>query len=225
MEGWRLVGYANQGRDLVIGLLNVALLAVVARSWIAAGLGVIVVAGYVATSVIGRRLLRRTAQRARDARAGFFRDLGSVLEAARTIKLSAATRATLDHLHTVDTKRVMDGVREDRAEFVIDEIRTVLSTAATLAAWSLLVVGVWPLATTLVVLTALGTYQWVGWAAAGIISRATAVRDWVDEARHLSGAHDLAIIPTDTDLVAGTHHTPKPEPTRRRRSSRCTSCA
>ncbi|WP_454859589.1 ATP-binding cassette domain-containing protein [Promicromonospora soli] len=99
----------------------------------------------------------------------------------------------------------MDAEREDRAEFIIDEIRTVLSTAATLAAWSLLVVGVWPLATTLVVLTALGTYQWVGWAAAGIISRAAATRDWVDEARHLSGTHDLTIIPTDTDFIAGTH--------------------
>lgn len=206
MEGWRLVGYANQGRDLAIGLLNVALLAAIARSWLAAMLGAIVVAGYVATSLVGKRLLRRTAQRARDARAGFFRDLGSALDAVRTIKLSGATRAALDHLHALDARRVMDGVREDRAEFVIDEIRTVLSTAATLTAWSLLVVGVWPLATTLVVLTALGTYGWVGWATAGLISRAAPTRDWVDEARHLAGTHDLTVIPAEIDLVTGTHN-------------------
>jgi len=208
MEGGRLIGYAGQVRDLGIGLLNVALLALVARSWLAAGLGAVVVAGYVATSLIGRRLLRRTAKRAREARAGFFRDLGSALDAARTIKLSGATRATLAYLRERDHRRVMDGIQEDRAEFVIDEIRTILSTAATLTAWYLLVVNVWPLATTLVVLTALGTYQWLGWSAAAVISHGASTRDWVDEARHLSGTEDLTALPTDTDLVAGTHTTP-----------------
>ncbi|GAA1869709.1 ABC transporter ATP-binding protein [Myceligenerans crystallogenes] len=210
-EAGRLTSYAGRVRGLGIDLVNVVILVAVTRSWLAAGIGAAIIAGCAGTSWIGRRMLRDTAARARETRAAFSRDLASVLDAVRTVKLSGATHAALGHLRDRDGERVRAGVRESWADFLITQLQHLIAQAATVAVWWLHVAGVWPLATTLVVIAALGTYTSVGWTLANLLNRAAPTRDWTDDARRLAGTDDLAAVPADLDLVAGTHDARPPE--------------
>ncbi|MFD2796420.1 ATP-binding cassette domain-containing protein [Promicromonospora vindobonensis] len=204
-EAGRLTFYAGQMRDLCLDVLNVVILAAVTRSWLAGAIGAAVVIGCAGTAWIGKRMLRDTAAKARETRAAFARGLASVLDSVRTVKLSGATHAAQRHLQDRDQERVQAGVRESWADFLVGQLQTLLARAATIAAWGLYVAGVWPLSTTLIVIAALGTYTSLGWVVANLLNRAAPTRDWTDDARRLAGTDDLAAIPTDIDLIAGTH--------------------
>lgn len=203
MDADRLARYADRWVDFLTGLLLVALTAVLAGSWAAGGVLLLVLAVSAGTSALGRSWAGRSAAASSSARAGFGRVLVSVLESARTVKLAAATGHARAHLRVVDTGRVQAAVREHRAQAILDGVPRAMVQVGVVLAWAMFAGGSWGLGVTLLVANAVAGFDWFGRVAGMIVSEAPGTRAWLQETSRYAGGADLMAIPADVDLVTG----------------------
>ncbi len=211
LDADRFVRYADRWVDLVNGLVVVAVTALLSGSLLAGAvlLAVMVVTG--ACALAGRPIAGRSAARASAARARFGRALVSALDASRTVKLAARTPQVHAHLRQVDSGRVSSAVLEHRVQAVLDGVPIVMVQAGIVAAWAALVGGAWDLATTLLVAGAVSGFTWFGIVAGAVITEAPGTRAWQRATSAFAGGADLADLPADVDLAAGTAPSPQPE--------------
>jgi ABC-type multidrug transport system fused ATPase/permease subunit len=128
----------------------------------------------------------------------------SSLDAARTIKLAARIPQVHAHLQRVDAGRITAAILEHRVQAVLDGVPTVMIQVAAVTGWLLLVRGVWPLATTLLVTGAVAGFGWFGQVSAAVVTEAPGTRAWLTATARFADGADLTAAPPGVDLVAGT---------------------
>ncbi|MBV9291421.1 MAG: ABC transporter ATP-binding protein [Frankiales bacterium] len=208
MDADRFARYADRWVDLINGVIVVLITMAVGGTVLA---GVVLVAVMVVSAVastVGTPIAGRSAAAASTARARFGRSLVSVLDAARTVKLAAATPAAHRHLQRVDAGRVDAAVREHRVQAVLDGVPIVLVQCGVVVGWLVYLAGDWGLATALLVTTAVGGFDWFGRVAGAVITEAPGVRAWKDATSRFGGGVDLMAVPPGVDLVHGEAPTP-----------------
>jgi ABC-type multidrug transport system fused ATPase/permease subunit len=210
MDADRYARYADRWVDFVNGLLIAAVTGVAAGTPVAGAvlLGVMVLSGL--ASSLGSPLAGRSAAASSAARARFGRSLVSALDAARTVKLAAATPGVHRHLQEVDGGRVEAAVFEHRVQAVLDGLPVVLVKCGVVVGWFVMLQGGWGLATALLVTTAVNGFDWFGRVAGAVITEAPGVRRWQEATSRLAGGVDLVDLPRGIDLVHG--RAPLPEP-------------
>ena len=210
MDADRLARYADRWVDLAMGLAIAGLTAVLAQSWLAGAVLLVVMVGSALASSLGRPLAGRSAAASATARAEFGRSLVSALDSVRTVKLAASTPSVHAHLRRVDSGRVDAAVREHRVQAMLDGVPIVMVQGGVVAAWALLVSGQWGLATALLVAGAVAGFDWFGRVAGAVITEAPGTRAWMDATSRLAGGGDLMHVPDGVDLVHGTAPVPPP---------------
>ncbi|WP_243057314.1 ABC transporter ATP-binding protein [Nocardioides sp. SR21] len=210
MDADRLARYSDRWIDFVNGFLIAGVTALVAQSFLAGGVLLIVMVGSALASSLGRKIAGRSAAASATARAGFGRSLVSALDSVRTVKLAASTPSVHAHLREVDGGRVDAAVREHRVQALLDGVPIVMVQCGVVAAWAVLVAGGWGLATALLVATAVNGFDWFGRVAGAVVTEAPGVRAWMRTTSGLAGGGDLMHLPEGVDLVAGA--SPAPEP-------------
>ncbi|MFF1529036.1 ATP-binding cassette domain-containing protein [Cellulomonas sp. NPDC058312] len=218
LDGDRFVLYADRWVDLVNGLVLVAVTALLSWSLLAGAVLLSVLVVSAACALVGRPVAGRSATRSAAARAGFGRSLVSALDAARTVKLAARTPEVHAHLRSVDAGRVEAAVFEHRVQAVLDGVPIVMVQAGVVAAWGVFLAGGWDLGSTLLVAGAVAGFNWFGQVAGAVITEAPGTRSWQRITAELAGGADLAALPDDVDLAAGT--APRPAPDHRDRLDR-----
>ena len=203
LDSERLVLYADRWVDLWISLVAVLATAVLGQTLLAAAVtgGVLVLSA--ATSAAGAPLAGSAAREAGDERARFGRSLASALDAARTVKLAAATAPVQTHLEEVDARRVAASIREHRVRTLLNGAPGMLAQAGVVTAWGAHLAGWWNLATALLVATTVSGFGWFGTVAGAVVTEAPVARRWLEAAGELAGSEDLTSLPPGVDLAAG----------------------
>jgi ABC-type multidrug transport system fused ATPase/permease subunit len=203
LDSERLVLYVDRWVDVWISVVAVAAAAALGGSPLAAVIigGVLVVSAVI--SAAGAPLAGRAATEAGDERARFGRSLASALDAARTVKLAAATAPVQAHLEQVDARRVAASVREYRLRTLLTGVPMVLAQTGVVAAWAAHLAGGWGLETTLLVSTTVGGFGWFGVVAGAAVTEAPGARRWLRAAGALAATRDLTSLPLGVDLVRG----------------------
>lgn len=208
MDADRITRYADRWVDFLNGLVIVVLTVVLARSLLAGGVLLAVMVAAAVASSFGRRVAGRSAAASSAARARFGRSLVSALDSVRTVKLAAATPAIHEHLKQVDGGRVDAAVREHRIQALLDGVPVVMVQCGVVASWAGLVAGRWELATTLLVASAVGGFDWFGRVAGSVVTEAPGTRAWMRATSALAGGGSLMRLPTGTDLRDGSSAPP-----------------
>lgn len=208
MDADRFARYADRWVDFLNGLAIAVVTTLMGWSLLAGIVLVAVMAISALASTVGTPIAGRSAAASSAARAGFGRSLVSALEAARTVKLAAATSAVLRHLQRVDAGRVTAAVREHRIQAVLDGVPIVMVQCGVVAGWLVYLTRGWGLATALLVTTAVSGFDWFGRVAGAVITEAPGVRAWKDATAGLAGGVDLMEVPADVDLVGGSAPAP-----------------
>jgi ATP-binding cassette, subfamily B, bacterial len=208
MDADRFARYADRWVDFGNGVAVVAITMLVAWNPLAGLVLVAVMVVSALASSVGTPIAGRSAAASSAARARFGRSLVSALDAARTVKLAAATPWVHRHLQAVDAGRVSAAVREHRVQAVLDGVPIVMVQCGVVAGWLVYFVGGWGLATALLVTTAVAGFDWFGRVAGAVITEAPGVRAWKDATSRLAGGVDLLALPSGVDLVQGTAPTP-----------------
>lgn len=213
MDADRFARYADRWVDFTNAALIVVVTTVLGGSLLAGGVLLAVMLGAAAASALGRPVAGRSAATAATARAGFGRALVSVLDAARTVKLAAATDDVRAHLRRVDAGRVDAAVREHRVQAALDGVPLVIVQLGVVAAWGVYLAGGWDLATALLVSAAVTGFDYFGLVVGWVITEAPGTRAWQRATAAFAGGRDLTRLPPGIDLVAGTAPAPAvPEP-------------
>ena len=210
MDADRLARYADRWVDFVNGLVIAGVTAAVAGSWVAGAVLLGVMAASALASSLGRRVAGRSAAASASARATFGRSLVSALDSVRTVKLAASTPSVHAHLREVDAGRVEAAVREHRVQALLDGVPIVLVQCGVVAAWALLVLGEWGLATALLVAGAVNGFDWFGRVAGSVITEAPGTMAWMHATSRLAGGGDLMKVDPGVDLVDGAAPAPSP---------------
>ncbi|MFN8192776.1 MAG: ABC transporter ATP-binding protein [Nocardioidaceae bacterium] len=210
MDADRITRYADRWVDLVNGLIIVVITALVAGTWLAGAILLVVMASAALASSLGRRIAGRSAAASSAARARFGRSLVSALDSVRTIKLAAATPAIHGHLRRVDGGRVAAAVREHRVQALLDGVPVVMVQCGVVAAWAGFVGGHWGLATTLLMTNAVSGFDWFGRVAGAVVTEAPGVRAWMRATSELAGGGDITHLPPGVDLRTGEAPDPAP---------------
>ncbi|GAB3470811.1 ABC transporter ATP-binding protein [Kineococcus endophyticus] len=212
LDSDRFVLYVDRCVDVVIGAFVVTVTSVVARDVTAGAVVALVMAGSALVSVAGAPVAGRRGRDAGDARAVFGRDLGSAVDAARTVKLAAAVPDVLRHLVEVDRRRVLASVRELRVRALLEGVPGVLVQLGIVATWALHLAGWWSLADALLVATAVAGASYYGTVSGAVITEAPVARDWLRAVTALAGTPDVVRVPAGIDLVHGTAPAPPTPP-------------
>ncbi|WP_030198580.1 ATP-binding cassette domain-containing protein [Terrabacter tumescens] len=210
MDADRLARYTDRWVDFTNGLVVASLTALIAGTWLAGAVLLVVMVTSALASTLGRPVAGRSAAAASTARADFGRSLVSALESIRTVKLAAATPQVHRHLHQVDGGRVDAAVREHRVQALLDGVPVVMVQCGVVAAWAGFLHGTWPLAVTLLVANAVSGFDWFGRVAGSVVTEAPGVRAWMNATSELAGGGDLMDLPWGMDLVHGTADDPEP---------------
>lgn len=210
MDADRLARYTDRWVDFVNGLVVACVTALIAGSWLAGAVLLVVMVSSALASTLGRPVAGRSAAAASTARADFGRSLVSALESIRTVKLAAATPQVHEHLRRVDGGRVDAAVREHRVQALLDGVPIVMVQCGVVAAWAGFLHGTWSLAITLLVANAVSGFDWFGRVAGSVVTEAPGVRAWMKATSELAGGGDLMDVPPGMDLVQGTADTPRP---------------
>ncbi len=222
MDADRFARYADRWVDFLNGIAIVAVTMAAGGSLLAGAVLVAVMVVSAAASAVGAPLAGRSAAASSTARAQFGRALVSALDAARTVKLAAATPAVHRHLQRVDAGRVSAAVREHRVQAVLDGVPIVMVQCGVVAGWLIYFADGWGLATALLVTTAVNGFDWFGRVAGAVVTEAPGVRAWKDATSRLAGGVDLMAVPAGVDLVTGRAPTPPlPPRTPLRRLTAC----
>jgi ABC-type multidrug transport system fused ATPase/permease subunit len=212
MDADRLARYTDRWVDVVNGLVVASVTALIARTWLAGVVLLVVMVTSALASTLGRRVAGRSAAAASTARADFGRSLVSGLESIRTVKLAAATPQLHAHLRQVDGGRVDAAVREHRVQSLLEGVPTVMVQCGVVAAWAGLLHGTWDLAIALLVANAVSGFDWFGRVAGMVVTEAPGVRAWMNATSELAGGGDLMELPSGMDLLHGRADEPQPGP-------------
>jgi len=212
MDADRLARYTDRWVDFVNGLVVASMTALIAGTWLAGAVLLVVMVTSALASTLGRPVAGRSAAAASTARANFGRSLVSAVESIRTVKLAAATAQVHKHLRQVDGGRVDAAVREHRVQALLDGVPIVMVQCGVVAAWAGFLHGTWPLATTLLVANAVSGFDWFGRVAGSVVTEAPGVRTWMNATSELAGGGDLMNLPPGMDLVHGTADEPQQGP-------------
>jgi ATP-binding cassette subfamily B protein len=212
MDADRLARYTDRWVDFVNGLVVASMTALIAGTWLAGAVLLVVMVTSALASTLGRPVAGRSAAAASTARANFGRSLVSAVESIRTVKLAAATAQVHKHLRQVDGGRVDAAVREHRVQALLDGVPIVMVQCGVVAAWAGFLHGTWPLATTLLVANAVSGFDWFGRVAGSVVTEAPGVRTWMNATSKLAGGGDLMNLPPGMDLVHGTADEPQQGP-------------
>ncbi|YAL83883.1 ATP-binding cassette domain-containing protein [Dermacoccaceae bacterium W4C1] len=204
MDADRYARYADRWVDLINSLIIAGITAVVAGTYWAGVVLLVVLVTSAAASVLGRPIAGRSAARAAAARAAFGRSLVSALESARTVKLAARTPQVHAHLHQVDSGRVGAAIREHRVQAVLDGVPIVMVNAGAVAVWAAFSQGFWGLATTLLVFNAVRGFDWFGQVAGAVVTEAPGTRAWQKATARFAGGAELMDLPRGLDLEQGS---------------------
>ena len=136
MDADRLARYTDRWVDFVNGLFVASMTALIAGTWIAGAVLLVVMVASALASTLGRPVAGRSSAGASTARANFGRSLVSALESIRTVKLAAATPQVHEHLRQVDGGRVDAAVREHRVQTLLDGVPVVMVQCGVVAAWA-----------------------------------------------------------------------------------------
>ena len=212
LDSERFATYTDRWVDVVVSVVTVAATGLVTGSALAVAVvsGVLVVSALVSTA--GAPLAGSSARVAGDQRALFGRSLVSAMDAARTVKLAAATSVVQRHLVGVDAVRMAASVREFRVRALLDGVPVLMVQLGVVAAWAALLAGAWDLPTALAVAGAVSGFGWFGTVAGAVITQAPVARRWLRAATDLSGGVDLTSLPAGVDLRAGTAPAPAMPP-------------
>lgn len=213
LDSDRLVRYVDRWVDVLNGLLVVAVTAIAGQSLLAGGVIGAMLLISALFSALGAPLAGSSARAAAEARARFGGVLVSALEAARTVKLAAATTAVQGQLGRIDAPRVAAVVREQRIRMVLDGVPVLLVQVGIVTAWALHLTGGWDLATTLLVTTAISGSAWFGTVCGAAVNEAPVAYRWLQAVCGLAGRSDVIALPPGVDIVSGA--APSPEPTGR----------
>ncbi|MDT0201992.1 ABC transporter ATP-binding protein [Nocardioides sp. AE5] len=209
MDADRYARYADRWVDFVNGILIAALTALLAGTWLAGLILVVVLVASAGASALGRPIAGRSAAAASTARAGFGRALVSALESVRTVKLAAATHDVRRHLGEVDSGRVAAAVREHRVQAFLDGVPMVMVQCGVVAAWAVYFADGWGLGVALLVANAVSGFDWFGRVAGMVVTEAPGTRAWQAETSRFAGGADLMDLPPGVDLVTGTAPSPQ----------------
>ena len=213
MDADRYARYADRWVDFVNGLMIASITALLAGTWMAGAVLLVVMVASALASTLGRPIAGRSAAAASAARARFGRALVSALDSARTVKLAAATPQVHAHLSRVDSGRVSAAVKEHRVQAFLDGVPMVMVQCGVVTAWAIYFWGGWSLAIALLVANAVGGFDWFGRVAGMVVTEAPGTRAWQQETSRFAGGVDLMDLPPHVDLVSG--EAPEPEPVRR----------
>jgi ABC-type multidrug transport system fused ATPase/permease subunit len=209
LDADRLARYADRWVDFANGIAITLITSLIAGTWLAGLVLLVVMVTSALASSLGRRVAGRSAAAASAARARFGRSLVSALESVRTVKLAAATDQVHRHLRAVDSGRVDAAVREHRVQSLLDGVPGVMVQCGVVAAWAGLLTGQWGLATALLVANAVSGFDWFGRVAGSVVTEAPGVKAWMRATSDLAGGGDLMDLPDGIDLVGGS--APSPE--------------
>ncbi|WP_432513512.1 ATP-binding cassette domain-containing protein [Kineococcus sp. SYSU DK001] len=212
LDSERFVLYTDRCVDVVIGVFVVAVTSLVAGDVTAGAVVAVVMAGSALVSVVGAPLAGRRGRAAGDARAVFGRDLGSAVDAARTVKLAGAVPDVLRRLVAVDGRRVRASVRELRVRALLEGVPGVLVQAGVVVTWGLHLSGWWSLADALLVSTAVAGASYYGTVSGAVITEAPVAREWLRAVTALAGTPDVVRVPAGTDLLTGRAPAPEAPP-------------
>jgi ABC-type multidrug transport system fused ATPase/permease subunit len=212
MDADRFARYGDRWVDFLNGLVIAVVTALLGGTWLAGAVLLAVMVSSALASTIGRPIAGRSAAASSAARARFGRTLVSVLDAARTIKLAAATQQVHAHLRRVDGGRVDAAVREHRIQAMLDGVPVVMVQIGAVAAWAAYMGNVWSLATALLVANAVNGFNWFGRVAGSVVTEAPGTRAWQAETSRFAGGRDLMDLPPGIDLVTGVAPEPVPAP-------------
>ncbi|MEV0800830.1 ATP-binding cassette domain-containing protein [Kribbella sp. NPDC050281] len=217
MDAGRIVHYGDRWVDFINAMVIAVVTAVLGGTWLAGAVLLAVMVSSALASTVGRPVAGRSASAASAARARFGRALVSALDAARTIKLAAATPQVHTHLQHVDGGRVDAAVREHRVQACLDGIPVVMVQVGVVSAWAAYMGNIWSLATALLVANAVNGFDYFGRVASSVVTDAPGTRAWQAETSRLAGGTDLMDLPPGVDLVAGIAPGPEPVPRTRLR--------
>lgn len=212
MDADRYARYADRWVDFVNGIVIAAVTALLAGTALAGAVLLAVLVVSALASALGRPIAGRSAAAASAARARFGRAVVSALEAARTVKLAAATPQVRAHLRDVDGGRVDAAVREHRVQAVLDGVPMLMVQCGVVAAWAVYLADGWGLGTTLLVANAVAGFDWFGRVAGMVVTEAPGTRAWQRETSRFAGGVDLMDLPPGVDLVSGAAPEPAPVP-------------
>jgi len=212
LDGDRYPRYADRWVDFINGMIVAAFTALVAGTWLAGAVLLVVMVSSALASAVGRPIAGRSAAAASAARARFGRALVSAMESVRTVKLAAATPEVHAHLLDVDSGRVNAAVREHRVQAFLDGVPMLMVQCGVVAAWAVYFLEGWGLATALLVANAVAGFDWFGRVAGMVVTEAPGVRAWQRETARYAGGADLMHLPDGVDLVAGEAPAPAPAP-------------
>jgi ABC-type multidrug transport system fused ATPase/permease subunit len=213
MDADRYARYADRWVDFVNGIIIAGVTALLAGTWVAGAVLLVVMVASALASTLGRPVAGRSAAAASTARARFGRALVSALDSARTVKLAAAIPEVHAHLRHVDSGRVAAAVKEHRVQAFLDGVPTVMVQCGVVAAWAIYFRGGWSLAVALLVANAVAGFDWFGRVAGMVVTEAPGTRAWQVETARFAGGTDLMDLPPGVDLVSGA--APEPAPVRR----------
>src|SRR3954452_20815779 len=213
MDADRYARYADRWVDFVNGLIIAGITAVLAGTWLAGAVLLVVMVASALASTVGRPIAGRSAAASSAARARFGRALVSALDSARTVKLAAAVPEVHAHLRQVDSGPVTAAVKEHRVQGLLDGVPMAIVQCGGEASWAIYFWGGWSLAVALLVANAVGGFDWFGRVAGMVVTEAPGTRAWQKETSRFAGGADLMDLPARVDLVSGD--APEPEPVRR----------
>jgi len=208
MDADRFVYYADLWFDLISGFATVALVLVISRSWLAAGVMLGVMVASAIAAIAGRSIAGRTAAEASATRAQFGRVLVSALDASRTIKLAGRTAEVREHLEKVDATRVRALIRERTVRAVVDGIPVILCQSAVFFAWAMRLTGYFSLPVTLMISSTAFGFIYLAMVAGRVVNEAPGTRSWQVATQKFAGGADLTALPTGVSLISGA--APKP---------------
>lgn len=203
MDADRFARYADRWVDFSSGLAIAVVTAVLAGTWVAGSVLLIVMIASALASTVGRPIAGRSAAQASSARASFGRALVSALDSARTIKLAGRTPQLHRHLREVDGGRVEAAVFEHRVQALLDGVPILMVQLGVVAAWAAYLAQWWGLATAILVANAVNGFDWFGRVAGSVVTEAPGTRAWQKATARFAGGVDLMDLPPGVDLLTG----------------------
>jgi ABC-type multidrug transport system fused ATPase/permease subunit len=203
LDSTRLVNFTDEALGIPYGVLFAVLTGVLAGGWTAGLIAGAVMVLCAAVSVAGVGVVGRAGRAAADARAASARALGSLLEAAATIKQAGVEGEAVEHAASVDSTRVVASIRENTVGSIPWLTTGLLVQLGVVGAWALHTSGVWALPTTLLLNTVLGDFSWFGFVTGQVVTGAPATRSWLAAVGRIAGTEQHARLPAGVDLRRG----------------------
>ena len=211
MDGDRIQDYADRWGDLVSAAAVVLLSVLLSGTWLVGAVLASVLVVSAGASWAGRPAAGRSATRAADARVEFGRVLVSALDAARTIKLAAASGPVREHLQAVDSRRVEAQIREHRIQALLDGVPGLVIAAGVTFSWAMYFTATWDLATVILASGSVLGFTWYGLCAGAVVTKAPGVRAWQAAAQRLAGGQSIYRAVDGVDEIAGVSPAPQKE--------------